>query len=160
MREEKWGVFLIPALSLLYAGYMVLEQHLGSYRASTVNYATGLGLVIALLALFIIFGEIRKGSAAGNEGGGEQEQDTSAGHLFTAKSIGFLLMTAILILLIEPLGYILAFFPYFAAILWMLGYRPYYMIAVVGAVITAFVHFFFVWGAGLALPKGILHAII
>jgi hypothetical protein len=160
MREEKWGVFLIPLLSLLYVGYMVLEQYLGSYRASTVNYATGLGLVIAVLALSIIFGEIRKGSAASTDAGPEQQQDAPLGHLFTAKSMGFLLLTAMFILLVEALGYILAFFPYLAVILWMLGFRPRYMILVVAAAITAFVHLFFVWGAGLQLPKGVLHAII
>jgi len=148
------GILIVPALALLFAWFMVMEQHTGRFRASTRNYATGLGVLIAVFAVLSAAGDLlkllRQQRAA--------VADASDG-VFTKEVVrlcGFLLATVGFIAALPFFGYLISFLAYMAAILLVIGYKPYWKLALIAVLLTAFVHVFFVMTFSLPLPRGYL----
>lgn len=148
------GILIVPAIALLFAWFMVMEQHTGRFRASTRNYATGLGVLIAVFAVLSAAGDLlkllREQRAAAAE---------VSGGVFTPEVLrltAFLLATVGFIAALPYFGYLVSFMAYMAAILLVIGYRPYWKLALIAVLVTAFVHVFFVMTFSLPLPRGYL----
>lgn len=152
------GSLIVPAMAMIFAGYMVFEQYSGGYRASTRQYAVWLGACIAIFAVLSLITDLRKilrEDRAGHQRAGADLPAAAPERRRMAFKIGGLVaLTVVFILVLPRAGYVLSFFGYMAAIMLILRYRPIWKLVVICVALTAFVHFFFVVAFSLPLPRG------
>ncbi|WP_154402090.1 tripartite tricarboxylate transporter TctB family protein [Ornithinimicrobium cavernae] len=117
-------------------------------------YAVGAGL--ALVGLWLVVAVLR-GDRAEAEAGEDIDLDTGT----SWTTLG--LLAAILVgyvLLLEPLGYLLATILFFGGVAWTLGSRNWRLLLLISIVLPLVVFLLFTRGLGIYVPNGLLQAVI
>ncbi len=154
MLMNRLGPFIIPVLVVVYSGYMIAEQYLGSYRETSQNYATLLGGIAILCAVIVMARIVIRGDTERDE----PAEKIPLGNYIQV--IAVVAMMALAVLLIPILGYVITFFAMLVGSLYLLGVRSVPLILTISLVMVAVVHFGLVKELELPLPAGILDGII
>lgn len=159
-RGWPWAELAFP-VALLALGVLTVVQAAGindPVSSNTVGprafpYAVGLLTVASALALLV-------GILRGQRGEAEVGEDVDAGAgtdwLTVAKLTGSF---AALVVLVEPLGWPVAATVLFAGAAWSLGARPWWRVALLGAVLALLTQVLFTQVLGVYLPAGPLEGV-
>jgi len=151
---DKLGAALFPVLAMGYTVFALWEQLTGNYREETINYALFLGAPVFLLALVAVTRVLREGA-----GDKTKKQPPSTSRDSTQRwlrPVALIILTGLLIGTISTVGYIVAFFLYVLAVLWLMGRREPLVMLTIAIASVVFVHFAFVVLLDQQLPAGFL----
>lgn len=164
MKVQNAGQLLFPAVAIVYAAYMILEQVLGGYRGSTVLYASLVGGAVILLSL-VVFAQAFRGGEKGSEeevgrDEGQELEDAAVRRRRLIKLYSIFFLSVLLVVFFQQIGYLVGVAAFVAIALMILAVRSAVLIVAITGLTTAAVHFVFVEWFGLPLPAGFLQGII
>jgi len=140
LKKMPWGELFIPLLAVFYMIYTLGYQFINNYKTSTVNYSLFLSIPVLVCAC-AIFIKVSTDQVI-------EEKKPNYGDY--KKILEFLFVTITLIILINLLGYILAFFLYLISSLWLMGQHSIPKILAISSGVVLFI--FIVFGIWLKLP--------
>lgn len=147
------GAILFPLLAAGYSTFSLWEHLTKDYRDLTVNYGLFVNIPVLLLAaiaivrFLIVEGALEERSSF--ESGPAVTQDTQS-----HKPIGLIVLSALLVVTIDWIGYIIGFFAIVVLGLYLMGIRKHILIFSMAIVTTILIHFVFVQILQLQLPAG------
>lgn len=162
------GALLVPSLAIAYALYALREQTEEFYREDTTQYMMVLIVPVLVLAGVVILQSLveawRAGRRAGTPGGRAQGEPSEGTDTPSRRGRylrpGLLVAASIaLVLVLDPLGYLVAFTLFVAAVLVAMGVRSPGRIAAITACTMVVVHVVFIEILDQPLPRGWLEVL-
>lgn len=148
------GELLVPALLLGYATDYYMEVR--ALPRPETNLLLIEPVYFILLACFVLFAAGRVRAALGSDSQSTSDEYPEAGRLFSWKSLAFVVMTVVYVVLMPILGFVVTTILYIALLSLVLGVRSLAALSVTPLIIVVMLYLGMEWWLRLPLPKGIL----
>jgi hypothetical protein len=153
LTKEHFGAILFPLLASGYATFSLWEHLTEDYRDLTVNYGLVINVPILILSAIAIARFIFVEGALEEKTSIDSTQTTSDNN-HPIKPIGLIALSALLVVSIDWIGYLIGFFVFTVLGLYLMGIRRHVLILSMAIVTTILIHFIFVQILQLQLPSG------
>lgn len=153
LTKEHFGATLFPLLASGYATFSLWEHLTKEYRDLTVNYGLIVNVPILVLSAIAIARFLFV------EGALEEKTSIDSTQTLSDSSqpfrpIGLIVLSALLVVSIDWIGYLIGFFMFTVFGLYLMGIRRHVLIFSMAIVTTILIHFVFVQILQLQLPSG------
>ena len=153
LTKDHLGAVLFPLLAAGYSTFSLWEHFTKEYRDLTVNYGLMVNVPVLVLAAIAIARFLFVEGALEERSSFEGEP-TSTGVTQPYKPIGLIVLSALLVVTIDWVGYLIGFFALIVLALYIMGIRRHVLIFSMAIVTTIIIHFIFVQILQLQLPPG------